>query len=417
MIISYFPYMSTPGKYDILIYLHFNSPTSFGTLENILRRNILFEDLNTQTLYRRMRELIDSDFVLKRPHSDARTNKYSLNLNNDSLIDHLSFLLWCRKEGIDHNAILNPKIEAVILHILKFTEISRKDLLKRSKVSAKTLRKYIKILIKNKFIHIIQQKPMIFGFLVNDVTLWYLIMKCMPVPDMKSTCKDAIAEIDTIKNITRSREMMDNLIKLHIYSSTVTEGNTASNEDVERIIHNLPTNLTPKEIIEIKNTKDALDFIIKEYKDTDLNLDMIKTIHQILMRGLIKEAGILFASSNKRIVGSKLKLPSTDKEIEYLVRSLISYYHLNKDRIHPLILGSIFHFLFVSIHPFKDGNGRVARLIHSFILLKCGYPIFAFDPDRKYEYFDYLEKGRESDLSDFVRFIIEEHKNVLLVSI
>jgi len=413
MIISYFPYMPTPGKYDILIYLHFNSPTSFGTLENILRRNILFENLNTQILYRQMQELINSDFVVKKSQPGARINIYSLNLNNDSVIDHLSFLLWCRKEGIDHNAILNPKIEAVILHILKFIKISRKDLLKRTKVSEKTLRKYIKILIKNKFIHIIQQKPMIFEFLVNDVTLWYLIMKGIQVPDMKSTCRDAISGIDAIRNITRSKEMMDNLIKLHIYSSTVTEGNTASNEDVERILHNLPTDLTPKEIIEIKNTKDALDFILKEYKDTDLNLDLIKTTHQILMRGLIKEAGIFFASPTKRIVGSKLKLPSTDIEIKYLIRSLLSYYDLNKDHIHPLIFGSIFHFLFVSIHPFKDGNGRAARLIHSFILLKYGYPIFAFDPDRKYEYFNYLEKGRESDLSEFVGFILEEHKNVL----
>ena len=136
------------------------------------------------------------------------------------------------------------------------------------------------------------------------------------------------------------------------------------------------------------------------YKDTDLNIDLVKTTHQILMRGLIKEAGIFFASSTKRIVGSKLKLPSTNKEIEYLMSSLMSFYHLNKNNIHPLILGSIFHFLFVSIHPFKDGNGRAARLIHSFILLKRGYPIFAFNPEKKYEYFNHLEKGRDSDVSD-----------------
>jgi len=144
-----------------------------------------------------------------------------------------------------------------------------------------------------------------------------------------------------------------------------------------------------------------------------LNIDLIKTTHQILMRGLIKEAGMFFASSSKRIVGSKLKLPPTNKEIEYLMSSLMSFYHLNKNHIHPLILGSIFHFLFVSIHPFKDGNGRAARLIHSFILLKSGYPIFAFNPEKKYEYFNYLEKGRESDVSDFVSFIIDEHRKIL----
>ncbi|MFZ3060311.1 MAG: Fic family protein [Candidatus Methanoperedens sp.] len=405
--------MSTPGKYDILIYLHFNQPVTFNTLENILRGNIQFEDLNTQILYRQLRELIDSELVLKIPLSAKRGYQYSLNLENDSLINHLSFLLWCRKEGIDYNKLLAPRTEALIFNILRFENISHEALLQSSKMSAKTLRKHTRALIDNRFIHIIRQKPMVFEFLVNDVTLWYLTMKGLPVPDIESKCKDSISKIDASRDITGSREIMDKLIKLHIYSSTVTEGNTASNEDVERIINDLPTNLTPKEIIEIKNTKEALDHIIEVYKDTVLNIDLIKTTHQILMRGLIKEAGMFFASSTKRIIGSKWKLPSTNKEIEYLMRSLISYYHLNKNHIHPLILGSIFHFLFVSIHPFKDGNGRAARLIHSFILLKSGYPIFAFNPEKKYEYFNYLEKGRESDVGDFVRFIIDEHRKIL----
>ncbi len=405
--------MSTPGKYDILIYLHFNQPVTFNTLENILRRNIQFEDLNTQILYRQLRELIDDELVLKIPLSAKRGYEYSLALDNDSLINHLSFLLWCRKEGIDYNKLLSPKTEALIFNILKFENISHEALLKSSKMSAKTLRKHVRALIDNRFIHMIRQKPMVFEFLVNDVTLWYLTMKGLPVPYMESKCKEPISQMDARRDITGSREIMDKLIKLHIYSSTVTEGNTASNEDVERIINDLPTNLTPKEIIEIKNTKEALDHIIELYKATDMDIDLIKTTHQILMRGLIKEAGIFFASSTKRIIGSKWKLPSTNKEIEYLMSSLISYYHLNKNHIHPLILGSIFHFLFVSIHPFKDGNGRAARLIHSFILLKNGYPIFAFNPEKKYEYFNYLEKGRESDVSDFVRFTIDEHKNIL----
>ncbi|MBU4220556.1 MAG: Fic family protein [Euryarchaeota archaeon] len=405
--------MPTPGKYDILIYLHINQPVTFSALENILRGNILYEDLNTQILYRHMRELIDSKLVLKTPLSAKRGYEYSLDQENYSLINHISFLLWCRKEGIDYNKLLAPKTEALIINILKFENISHETLLQSSKMSAKTLRKHIRALIDNRFIHMIRQKPMVFEFLVNDVTLWYLTMKGLQGPDMESKFKDPISKIDAKRDITGSREIMDKLIKLHIYSSTVTEGNTASNEDIERIINDLPTNLTPKEIIEIKNTKEALDHIIEVYEDTDLDLDLIKTTHQILMRGLIKEAGIFFASSSKRIVGSKLKLPSTNKESEYLMRSLISYYHLNKGHIHPLILCSIFHFLFVSIHPFKDGNGRAARLIHSFILLKSGYPIFAFDPEKKYEYFNYLEKGRESDVSDFIQFIIDEHGKIL----
>lgn len=406
--------MSTPSKYDLLIYLHFNEPLTSSSLEDILRRNIRFEDLNVRKLRKRMRELLDSDLVLKRFLSSTSTNEYSLNQDNNLLINHLSFLLWCRKEGIDYNAILDPKTEAIIFCILKHREISREKLVKESNISEKTLKKHTDILLKNKFIRVINQRPMVFEFLINDVTLWYLILKGLQIPDIANNFKNSIADIDAIKNIAKSKTVVDNLVKLHVYSSTVTEGNTASNEDVERVINDLPTDLTPKEIIEIKNTKDALDYVLEVYADTDVNIDLIKTTHQMLMRGLIKEVGIFYPSSTKRIIGSKFKLPSTTKEIEYLTQSLVNYCQLNKNNIHPMILGSIFHFLFVSIHPFKDGNGRVTRLIHSFILLKGGYPIFAFDPDRKYDYFNYLEKGREVDISDFIRFIVEEHKNVLL---
>ncbi len=51
----------------------------------------------------------------------------------------------------------------------------------------------------------------------------------------------------------------------------------------------------------------------------------------------------------------------------------------NKDNVHPLILSAIFHYEFVFIHPFSDGNGRMARLWHT-ILLYSWKPIFEFIP-------------------------------------
>ena len=139
--------MPTPSKYDILIYLHFTGPTTFSDLEDVLRRNIIFEDLNTQTLYRRMRELVDSDLVLKRPLPGTGTNEYGLNMGSETLINHLSFLLWCRKDGIDHNTILNPKTEAIIFQVLKVREITREALLKEAKATSKTLKKYILLIL------------------------------------------------------------------------------------------------------------------------------------------------------------------------------------------------------------------------------------------------------------------------------
>jgi len=60
----------------------------------------------------------------------------------------------------------------------------------------------------------------------------------------------------------------------------------------------------------------------------------------------------------------------------------------------------------VFIHPFVDGNGRVARLIMNLCLLRAGYTIAIIPPILRGEYISRLEKAHEND-SDFVRFIAE----------
>ena len=92
---------------------------------------------------------------------------------------------------------------------------------------------------------------------------------------------------------------------------------------------------------------------------------------------------------------------------------MLNFYEKYKDKINPLIMAPTIHFLFVSIHPFIDGNGRVARLIHSFILLKSGLPLFAFDPNYRNEYFNLLERGRLKSVEDFIQFCIDKHKELI----
>lgn len=62
-----------------------------------------------------------------------------------------------------------------------------------------------------------------------------------------------------------------------------------------------------------------------------------------------------------------------------LMEDLFSWMQLEKDEIHPLILAAVFHYEFVFIHPFSDGNGRIARLWHTAILSRWK-PVFAYIP-------------------------------------
>ncbi|HUW86992.1 MAG TPA: Fic family protein [Candidatus Paceibacterota bacterium] len=74
---------------------------------------------------------------------------------------------------------------------------------------------------------------------------------------------------------------------------------------------------------------------------------------------------------------------------------------------HPILQASYTHYAFVSVHPFPDGNGRVARTLASvFLYRNPGIPLVVF-ANQKSEYFDSLERADKGETIDFVRFILE----------
>ena len=130
------------------------------------------------------------------------------------------------------------------------------------------------------------------------------------------------------------------------------------------------------------------------------------------MASLVENPGE-FSYVKKRVIGSSTRFPGSKIEIDTAMEAMINFYGKYRNKMHPLILAPLVHFLFVSIHPFIDGNGRVARLLHSFILLKADLPVFAFDPNHRNTYFDLLEKGRSQSAEGFVNFCIEKYAELV----
>ena len=82
----------------------------------------------------------------------------------------------------------------------------------------------------------------------------------------------------------------------------------------------------------------------------------------------------------------------------------------NKD-IHPLICAAWFHHAFTTIHPFQDGNGRVARLLASLILIKHGlFPFTVLREEAKAKYIDALEKADADEPQPLVEYFAEVQK-------
>lgn len=95
------------------------------------------------------------------------------------------------------------------------------------------------------------------------------------------------------------------------------------------------------------------------------------------------------------------------EETPALMNDLMKWYESNKN-IEPVELAAQFHYRFVRIHPFDDGNGRIARLIMNYILLKADYPPVIIKSKDKNGYLTALNKADVGDADAFTKYISEQ---------
>jgi Fic family protein len=89
------------------------------------------------------------------------------------------------------------------------------------------------------------------------------------------------------------------------------------------------------------------------------------------------------------------------------MEELMSWYK-NNDIQHPLILASQLHYDFIRIHPFDDGNGRVARLLVNYVLMKNDYPPIIVKSLEKEKYLTALNKADVGDINAFHEYMAEQ---------
>lgn len=89
---------------------------------------------------------------------------------------------------------------------------------------------------------------------------------------------------------------------------------------------------------------------------------------------------------------------------------LLQWYHSNKDKLHPVELAARIHFQFAHIYSFVDGNGRTARLLMNFILMKYGYPpaVIKAEREKRLTYYKLLEMASlHGEIDSFILFVAE----------
>ncbi len=96
---------------------------------------------------------------------------------------------------------------------------------------------------------------------------------------------------------------------------------------------------------------------------------------------------------------------ASPEETPALIRDLLNWFQENNNILHPVQLAAEFHYKFVCIHPFDDGNGRVSRLLMNYILLKHNYPMVIIKSEDKESYLTALQKADTGNLISLIEYV------------
>lgn len=204
-----------------------------------------------------------------------------------------------------------------------------------------------------------------------------------------------IAEIDEFKGTWRALGTLapDRLGALRhaatiesIGSSTRIEGSRLSDREVERLLTDLEAkSFATRDEQEVAGYADAMENVFRAWPDIKISENHIRQIHRDLLRYSEKdewhrgeyktsENSIAAFDETGRHLGVVFQT-ATPFDTPRLMAELVAWINEARDaaRLHPLLIVGVFTVVFLEIHPFQDGNGRLSRILTTLLLLQSGY--------------------------------------------
>lgn len=248
---------------------------------------------------------------------------------------------------------------------------------------------------------------------------------------------------DLLKKLTKLKEELDNYRplpketmnrieqKMRLewnYNSNAIEGNSLTlGETRALILHGITAKGKPmKDHLDVQGHNEAIRALEEVVKnDIPLTQAFIRELHQIVLKepysvDVLTEEGLpakkeikigqyKTTPNNVKTSTGEIFYFATPEETPAKMDDLMKWYKDQEEKKeHPLLIAAGFHYRFVRIHPFDDGNGRMARILMNLILMKHGYPPAIIRMTLREEYLQALETADKTEsLTEFITFIGE----------
>lgn len=213
---------------------------------------------------------------------------------------------------------------------------------------------------------------------------------------------------DPLTLIISRKDLYDSFVLELTYHTNSIEGSTLNEPEVKAVIFDNATipDKTVMEHQEAKNHQAALGHLFQELKKGKRSVteEDIKKLHSILMNGIWSNAG-QYRNHSVQIAGSNVTTANYAR-VPQLMQKFIQ--DLNKRPKNPVAHLAKTHAQFEQIHPFSDGNGRVGRLLMTFIALRDNLPPVLIKRDKKQAYYTYLERAQTEDRDVFLESFVSD---------
>jgi Fic family protein len=199
----------------------------------------------------------------------------------------------------------------------------------------------------------------------------------------------------------------------HIYHSAGIEGNRLTLQETLFVLkEGIDVSGKPlKDSLEVRELGQAFDYLktLAGKKDTIRETD-IRSLHSLIVRsekdlspGEYRRVGVIISGSEHR--------PPEPLEVPPRMEALVAWINANSDK-DPILLATVAHHELAAVHPFKDGNGRVSRLLMNMLLLKNGYPISNIRREDRPSYYDALSFADVGMYEPLVKLVHERSANL-----